>query len=84
MKLSSFQETSTANILFKPIGTGFGDELLRLVIFGDQITSSIVADSVEDKLLSFDLSVSYLVLVLIKILMILFISKLHVQLMLAQ
>ena len=51
MKLSSCQETSTANILFKPIGTGFGDELLRLVIFGDQIdniTSSIVADSVED------------------------------------
>ena len=57
MKLSSCQETNTANILFKPIGTGFGDELLRLVIVGDQIdniTSSIVADSVEDKLLSID------------------------------
>ena len=57
MKLSSCQETSTANILFKPIGTGFGDELLRLVIFGDQIddiTSSIVADAVEDKLLSIE------------------------------
>ena len=57
MKLSSCQETSTANILFKPVGTGFGDELLRLVIFGDQIdniTSSIVADSVENKLLSID------------------------------
>ena len=28
MKLGSCQETSTANILFKSIGTGFGDELL--------------------------------------------------------
>ena len=56
MKLSSCQETTTANILFKPIGTGFGDELLRLVTFGDQIdniTSSIVADSVGSNALHF-------------------------------
>jgi len=45
VNLNSCQESSTANILFKPVGTGFSDQV-------DNITSSIETDSIEDKLLS--------------------------------